>query len=58
MVGIKLETEKKYMILAEKQRQGYPVNFDVLYYAKNDDFDYIDSHTLSGSGFVVLYCVT
>ena len=42
MVGIKLETEKKYMILAEKQRQGCLVNFDVLYYAKEEDFDSID----------------
>ena len=30
------------MILAEKQRQGCPVNFDVLYYAKGEDFDSID----------------
>ena len=42
MVGIKLESEKKYIILAEKQRQGYPVNFGVLYYAKGEDYDSID----------------
>ena len=42
MVGIKLETEKKYIILATKQRQGLPINFDVLYYAKSTDYDSID----------------
>ena len=42
MVGIKLETEKKYMILAEKKRSGCSINFDVMYYAKSDDFDSID----------------
>lgn len=42
MVGIKLETEKKYMIMAEKQRRGYPINFNVMYYAKSDDYDSID----------------
>lgn len=33
-VGIKKETEKKYRILAEVQRKGHPVEFDVLYDAK------------------------
>ena len=42
MVGIKLETEKKYMILAEKKRSGCSINFDVMYYAKSDDYDSID----------------
>ena len=42
MVGIKLETEKKYMILAEKKRGGCSINFDVMYYAKSEDYDSID----------------
>ena len=42
MVGIKLETEKKYMILAEKKRGGCSINFDVMYYAKGEDYDFID----------------
>ena len=32
-VGIKVEKEKKYRIMAEAQRKGYSINFDVLYYA-------------------------
>ena len=42
MVGIKLETERKYAILAENQRQGFPINFDVMYYAKGCDYDTIE----------------
>ena len=42
MVGIKLETEKKYMILAEKKRGGCSINFDVMCYAKCEDHDSID----------------
>ena len=42
MVGIKLETEKKYMILAEKKRGGCSINFDVMYYAQCEDYDSID----------------
>ena len=53
MVGIKLETEKKYMILAEKQRQGCPVNFDVLYYAKEEDFDSIDEEIGAKEGELI-----
>ena len=33
-VGIRKGTEKKYRILAEVQRKGHPVEFDVLYDAK------------------------
>ena len=33
-VGIKTETEKKYRLLAEIQRNGHPIEFDVLYYAQ------------------------
>ena len=33
-VGIKTGSEKKQRILAEAQRRGYTVRFDVLYYAK------------------------
>ena len=32
-VGIKAGKEKKYRIMAEAQRKGYSINFDVLYYA-------------------------
>ena len=33
-VGIKKQAERKYRILAEAQRKGHEINFDVLYYAK------------------------
>lgn len=33
--GIKMETEKKYRIMAEAERKGHPITFDVLYYAKS-----------------------
>lgn len=42
MVGIKLETEKKYAIMAEKKRNGCSINFDVMYYAQGADYDSID----------------
>ena len=53
MVGIKLETEKKYMIMAEKQRRGYPINFNVMYYAKSDDYDSIDEEIGAKEGELV-----
>ena len=34
-VGIKRGSERKYRILAEAQRKGQKVGFDVLYYAKS-----------------------
>lgn len=34
-VGIKTGSEKKYRIIAEAQRKGHKVTFDVLYYAKS-----------------------
>ena len=34
-VGIKTESERKYRILAEAQRKGHAVEFDVLYYAES-----------------------
>ena len=37
-VGIKEGSERKYRILAEAQRKGYTVDFDVLYYAKNQRY--------------------
>jgi len=33
-VGIKNGSEAKYRILAEAQRKGHSVGFDVLYYAQ------------------------
>ena len=33
-VGVKTGSERKYRLLAEAQRKGYPVQFDVFYYAK------------------------
>ena len=33
-VGIRIGSEKKYRLLSEIQRNGHPVDFDVLYYAK------------------------
>ena len=32
---IQQQAEKKYRILAEAQRKGHAINFDVLYYANN-----------------------
>lgn len=32
-VGIKKQSELKYRIIAEAQRKGHTINFDVLYYA-------------------------
>lgn len=32
--GIQLKTERKYCILAEAQKKGHAINFDVLYRAK------------------------
>ena len=34
-VGIKRGSERKYRILAEAQRKGQRIGFDVLYYAKS-----------------------
>lgn len=33
--GIRMGTEKKYRIMAEAERKGHPITFDVLYYAKS-----------------------
>ena len=33
--GIRMGTEKKYRIIQEAQRNGHPITFDVLYYAKS-----------------------
>lgn len=32
--GIQMQSERKYRILAEAQRKGHAINFDVLYRAK------------------------
>lgn len=37
-VGIRQSSECKYRILAEAQRKGYSVDFDVLHYAKNERY--------------------
>jgi len=34
-VGIRLETKHKYRLMAEAQRRGYVITFDVLYNAKS-----------------------
>ena len=34
-VGIKTGSEKKYRIIAEAQRKGHTITFDVLYYAES-----------------------
>lgn len=41
-VGIKTGSERKYRILAEAQRKGYTVEFDVLYYAKSKSYKAIE----------------
>lgn len=33
--GIRKGSEKKYRIMAEAQRKGHSINFDVLYYAQS-----------------------
>ena len=33
-VGIQIGSEKKYRLLSEIQRNGHPIEFDVLYYAQ------------------------
>ena len=33
-VGIRKGSERKYRILAEVQRKGHPIRFDVLHYAQ------------------------
>ena len=38
-VEIKKESEDKYRVLAEVQRQGLSIDFDVLYYAKSADIE-------------------
>ena len=35
-VGIKRGSERKYRILAEAQRKGQKIGFDVLYYTKSE----------------------
>ena len=38
-VGIKSQSELKYRILAEAQRKGHTINFDVLYYATQSGYN-------------------
>ena len=38
-VGIKSQSELKYRILAEAQRKGHKIGFDVLYYATESDYN-------------------
>ena len=40
-VGIKSQSELKYRILAEAQRKGHTINFDVLYYATGHGYNAI-----------------
>lgn len=37
-VGIRTGSERKYRILAEAQRKGHSINFDVVYYAKESGY--------------------
>ena len=37
-VGIKIGSEKKYRLLSEIQHKGHAIDFDVLYYAKAQDY--------------------
>ena len=38
-VGIKCQSELKYRILAEAQRKGHTINFDVIYYANQNEYN-------------------
>ena len=40
-VGIKSQSELKYRILAEAQRKGHTIGFDVLYYASRSGYNAI-----------------
>lgn len=40
-IGIKSQSELKYRILAEAQRKGHTINFDVLYYATQSGYNAI-----------------
>lgn len=53
MVGIKLESEKKYIILAENKRRGRSINFDVMYYAKGDNYDDINEEIGAREGELI-----
>ena len=53
MVGIKLGSEKKYIIMAEKQREGASINFDVMYYAKGKDYDSIEEEIGAREGELI-----
>lgn len=50
MVGIKLQSEKKYSILAQNQRSGKAINFDVLYYAKQSNYCALEEELGSKEG--------
>ena len=41
IVEINRERGKKYIILAENKRHGHSINFDVIYYATNSEYDAI-----------------
>ena len=41
IVEINRERGKKYIILAENKRLGRSINFDVIYYATNSEYDAI-----------------
>ena len=41
-VGNRLRTKKKYCIMSDIQRQGHPITFGVLYYAKQKNYLAID----------------
>ncbi len=38
-MGIKCQSELKYRILAEAQRKGHKIGFDVLYYAVRSGYN-------------------
>ena len=38
-VGIKTKSNKKYKILEQARQNGYSINFDVLYYAKEESYN-------------------
>lgn len=40
-VGIKRQSERKYRVMAEAQRKGHAIEFDVLYYAKAPSYSAI-----------------
>ena len=52
-VGIRTGAERKYRILAEWQRRGYPIEFGVLYYAQKTKREDLEEEIGSKEGELI-----